>query len=244
MHKKLSLIAIFIMLIFSVSLVGAQEETLTYGEPIEGEMTNETYEFNYTLAARSGEVVIIELERDLDSRDFTDPILLLTDSDGNTLVDTTEASSFGSALIATEIPEDDSYTVTATRELGAEGSTVGIFTIEAKLATPLEAGKLLTDETDNESGDKYYTVRMSEDFGISYLKTGGDFFPEIAINRIDPSDGSLTEVTTIQGDELTEAAVGIFQSDTLYIVTLGRPIFSFSFGRLTADYELEILTFE
>jgi hypothetical protein len=237
------LIVILMLLVALFAVTGAQaQDTLGYNDPVTGEMTVEEYEFTYVFTAKEGDVVIIEVNPVEILGDLDDPIIILTDPSGSVVADTTDSFSFGRALVAVELSEGGDYTVTVTRADGAEGESVGEFTLEVIRAEQLVFGEVVTGSTDSDSRDQYYYVNADQEFGIAYRRTDGDFSPELKVSVFRSRDFGLDDAAVAYGSEMEGAVLISFDAGKTYIVSLGEALFDFNFRTVTADYELTLIT--
>ncbi|MBC8170679.1 MAG: hypothetical protein H7X77_03370 [Anaerolineae bacterium] len=245
MTKLLRLLSVAALLLV-VSLVSAQDaENIEYGDVAEGEMTEDEFEFNYTFEGTEGDVVIVSFRPVEEFGDLGSPIIIVTDEDGDTVADTTDAFVFGNLIVAAELENDGEYNIFLTRADGRSGDSVGEFTLELINLPILEVGSPLeAEETDSDSRSQYYAVKSDENWGLSYLKLDGSMEVEVAVNTIDTTSASLIEVASVDGDMMNEAAIGIFEGGDTYVVSIGEPLFAFNFDTVDAEYSLELLTFE
>jgi hypothetical protein len=79
---------------------------------------------------------------------------------------------------------------------------------------------------------------MSSPFGVVYQKASGALFPKVAVSILDGSNGGLKEIAVHSGGELTLGALGMFKSETVYVVSVGEAPFDFNFRTVTAEYTL------
>ncbi len=233
---------LLVFVLLAVLAMGATvqaQDSLTYNTPVTGEMTETDYEFTYKFDGTEGDVVVIDLEPVDPLGDLENPILMLQGPDGDMVGDTTDFFTFGSVSLALELPSTGAYTLTVTRADGDAGESVGEFTLEVIQAEALAVGGAVSGSTDSDSRTQYYYVNAAQEFGVSYEKLTGDFYAQLAVNLIDET-GSLREVAVASGDEAERLALGSFDADTLYLVTISRPLFSFAFNTVTAEYELQV----
>jgi hypothetical protein len=99
---------------------------LTYGDTVEGTITQESFAINYTFEGKAGDVVSIRMTAEEAS---LDSFLILQSSSGETLIDNDdEPGGVRDSLIdAFELPADDTYTIIATRYQEELGGTEGDF---------------------------------------------------------------------------------------------------------------------
>ena len=229
---------LIVALLLVVALPAQAQQTLTYGEPITSEITDDVPEQVYTFFGKADEVVVIGMEAVDILADLDRMMLILIDPEGETLV---ERDSFSGPVIFAELPADGTYTVIATRP--EEDDSVGEFTLAAGLVPEVSLGDTLSDTVTTEDGDHYYLYRGADDFFLNYTKEAGDFAPEVSVNVIDVDrgEGQLDVVGVLGGQFVRRGSMGAFPGEDLYIIRLGEASFSFSFGELTATYAVELL---
>jgi hypothetical protein len=244
--EMLKSLFVLIIVLLTVVTTAAQSDKITirYGEVFTGELTNERYEIPNVFAGNEGDVIIIEMKPVDTLGDLSEPVLILVDSAGSAIADTSDGYSYGSAMIAAELPADDTYTVLATRIDGAAGTSVGEFTLSITQPTPVEPGTAASGEISSDEGTIYYLVEsIGEPSLLSYQKNGGDYNVEIRINEISETSG-LSPVVTLSGSDLTAGQMNLPEDEGIYIVTVGPIPFDFTMGELTAEFELEIIAAE
>jgi hypothetical protein len=230
------LITAFGLSVFSVHA----QESVEYGDIVEGEMTNDEFEFEYSFEGEEGDVVVIILTPVELYDELINPIMILENPEGDTIGDTTDAFVFGGPLIlAAELDQSGKQTLFVTRQDKEDGESVGEFTIEFILLEVLEVDEALEGELKSESRAQYYAVKTDNDFAINWIRGDGDMLVRVSVNEIDNSNG-LTEIGGADGSQLTEVAFGIFEGGETYIVSIAEPLFSFSFEE-TVEYQIVLL---
>ena len=239
--RTLTFVFIIVMLL---AFAGVQaQDAIEYGQSVSAEMTASDYEFRYTFSGNAGDVVIIRMDPVDIFGDLDNPVLLLLGEAG-LIVDTNDSFSFGDALLAAELSAGGEYTVVATREDGIAGDSVGEFTVEMVLAEELTADKALSGTATSDERPQYYIVNSSDAFGVRYEKKGGDLATQINVNTLDADSGGLNEIAVMSGSDLEVGLLGIFDSGSVYIVTVGEAPFDFNFDTVTADFELSLVIAE
>ena len=229
---------LIIVLLLSVALPVHAQQTLTYGEPVTSEITDDVPEQVYTFFGKANEVVVISMNAVDVLADLDRMMLVLSDPEGQTIA---ERDSFSGPVVFAELPFDGTYTVIATRP--EEDDSVGEFTLVAGLVPEVSLGTNLNDTVTTEDGDHYYVYRGEDDFYLNYSKEAGDFSPEVSVNviNLDRGEGQLDVVGVLGGKFVRRGSMGAFPGNDLYIIRLGEASFSFSFGELTATYAIELL---
>lgn len=239
--KRLLLVALLLLL--AVPVVYAQD-AIEPGQVVVGELTTDVYELTYTFEGKEGEVVIIEADPVDVLGDLDDTILILTDPSGAVVVDTTEAFSFGSSLAAATLPASGTYTVTVTRENGADGESVGEFELAVTLPQSVTADSPASNTISSEGRKQYYIVMSDTAFSLNYARSDGEFYPDVIINTINEDDGDLSQVAQLSGETFSVGMMGYFEAGTLYVITVRERFFDFNFSEVTADYTLSVTAAE
>jgi hypothetical protein len=229
---------LLIAVLLAIALPAQAQQTLTYGEAVTGEITDEVPEQVYTFFGKTDEVIFIGMDAVDVLADLDRMMLILRDPEGQTIA---ERDSFSGPVVFAELPFDGTYTVIATRP--EEDDSVGEYTLVAGLVPEISLGSSVTDTVTTEAGDHYYVYRGENDFFLNYTKEAGDFAPEVSVNIINEErgEGQLEVVGVVGGKFVRRGSMGAFPGNDLYIIRLGEASFSFSFGELTATYIIELL---
>ncbi|MCU0497744.1 MAG: hypothetical protein MUF87_10365 [Anaerolineae bacterium] len=242
--KLIRFVSLFALLIalFGAALVQAQDsESIEYNEPVEGEFTEDDFEFAYTFEGSEGDVIIARVDPVELFGDFDNSILILEDPNGDTVFDTTDAFSFGRSQAAAQLEEDGEYTLIVTREDGEDGESVGEYILEVVLAEELTLDEAVAGEANSEDRPQYYYVLSEDDFGLQYMRDG-DFAATVTVNVISDEDtGAFDDVATLGGSEIEGGALYNLDADTLYVVTVGRGLFDIIFDEADTEFELMVI---
>lgn len=233
-------VILLVIAVLAVAHIQAQEP-IGFNEPVEDNMTRREYEFTYTFTGKEGQVILVDFYQTDVSGDLENPILILTGPDGEVVGDTSEAFTFGSVILVSQLPESGNYVLTVTRQDGETGRSNGDFSVEVINVEPLSVGEKQTVETDSNSRSQYYFVLSETDFKLAYLKQRGDFDPEIKVNVIDEDTSGLNDVAAVHGAEMEDFVMGSFDAETLYIIEIGQALFDFNFQRVTAEFDLTVM---
>jgi hypothetical protein len=241
MKQRLLLTVIVLLMVIGGSSIAMAQDggMIEYGQVIVAEMTEKLYEFEYTFEGQAFDTVIILMYPVDILSDMDDPVLLLLDSAGTTIADSREGINVGKARLFIQLPNTGTYTIIATREDGADGDSVGEFTLEVLQPEIFTIGDSFTDTITNDDHDHYYVIFSKADFALE-LSTSGNLPPEMSVNVIDEEDASLDEIATLYGEKITYGTLGIFDSNEFYIVTIGKARFSFVFGNASMDYTVVV----
>jgi hypothetical protein len=236
-----------LILAASLSAVHAQEENVI--TTFEGEMTEDEFEFEYTFDAEEGQVIAALFTDVSESLTITAPTMRLENPAGDIIADSTvNFFSFGNISLFAEANTTGTYTLTVNRMDEEDGTDVGEFTVDIVSVPYLEAGSVVEGSVATGQPAGYYAVSSSTPWGASMVKGEGDMSLGLSVNSIDSQAGTLTELAVASGDELTEATLGIFESEDTYIVRVGEPStffgISFSFEDTSASYTIELVNYE
>jgi hypothetical protein len=246
--KRVVLVAAIFLLSITAFTASAQE-AITYGQTVNGEITNEVYSIDYTFKGGEGDILVIEMVGVDPFEGFSDPEMVLTDPDGTVLANTEDMFQFfggyGETYLAVELPATGIYALTATRTDGAEGEGVGLFTLTINSPTPLEAGKPYTGTVSSEGRYDFYVYTGDAKFSIEYTKTDGGYWPEVSVDTID-DEGSLQGQAYLVGDAITSGSIGVFRGGRTYFVFVGQLTSTFLTGEYYfdeefADYEIQLV---
>ncbi|GAB4546869.1 MAG: hypothetical protein OHK0023_07190 [Anaerolineae bacterium] len=167
MRLALLCLTAFLLLLTPSASHAQGENQITYGQTIEGRLTDESFRVIYAFRGSAGEIIEARM-RALDGT--LDPTLILLDAQ-NTLIaqDDDAGDGYNAALIAITLPSDGLYFLVATRFGGANGITLGRYSLTlnrvgiaadprlAQDATELEYGANSVNELDNETFERIYT---------------------------------------------------------------------------------------
>ncbi|MEQ8677718.1 MAG: hypothetical protein RLP44_04090 [Aggregatilineales bacterium] len=238
-NKKVMLI-IAIMTVSLMIIPLQAQSTLTYGDIVTGELTNDEFEVEYTFESATGDVIIVEMTPVDALGDLNSPELILLGTDNRVLTDTSGGFNIGSAVLVAEIPVDGTYTIIAGRRDGRAGDSVGEFTLELIQPEEITIDIPIEGSVSSEGRSQYYLVQSSTTFAVSYEKMMGEMSPQVSVNTLSDDSGGLEEIATAQGDELTIATLGNFSASTTYIVSVGEALFDFNFREVTAGFTLQL----
>ena len=235
--KKLSILFTLVLLLIPVAMVNAQEP-LEVGVPIAGEITNSSFEVEFTFTGNGGDVIILSLptlDEDGYSNDLDGEVILI-DSSGEIVATTAQNYDFYVALV-TQLPADDDYLVIVTREDGRAGDSAGTFEIELIVPPSLALGDSATGSAGSETGSEYFVINSEEDFLFLYEKTEGDFYPEIEVKILNDNNSGLDDFALASGD-LDRVALGDFDAG-IYVIEVSEG-FNYYFDPVTADFEISV----
>ena len=136
MRKSTVLSSVMSLLVLGFIMVMpsfAQDTTLTYGDTVTGEITNENYEVLYSFEGSADDVILVEmtfLEAGLD------PYLQLKNANGDVIFfDDDGGVGLNSVLGPIILPETGTYTIVATRYMQVDGQSEGPFELTLSQAS-------------------------------------------------------------------------------------------------------------
>lgn len=235
--KRLIVLFMLILLLLPVVLVQAQE-ALEPGTILNGEITDATFEIEYTFTGVADSVIVVEMNAVDTFGELDSPILILLDSSGSVVVDTTNNFDYGRAILVTQLPADDTYTLLATRQDGRAGTSLGEYTLELIVPSLIASGEKATGSVSSEGRPEYYVINADSDFVLNYTKNAGDFNPEIAVGVLNEYNSGLDDYATATG-KLENIAMGDIDAG-LYVVEVKEALFDFNFDVVTADFNLSV----
>lgn len=237
-YTILTLVTFCAVLLFPAAVSLAQER-IEYGQVIHDTLTETDSEFRYGFIGNADDVVLIELTADELFGKLNSPILILTDSQGNEIANTTGNFSFKEAQLVTQLPSMQSYVLIVTREGGATGESLGAFTLKLKLLDTLTLDEPISISLKSSDPTGYYVVAVDEPFDLYYRKTGGDFAPQITLYAL-AEQGQLNLMAALYGPSLTTGMLGTFADQQIYILTIGEGFEDFHFDDISATLQIRL----
>jgi hypothetical protein len=238
--KYLLLLGLAVVLALNTGAVSAQNNVngIKYGETVEGEITNDTFEQIYAFEATGADIIFARLT--LPTTQATPgtslppassrlmPVIILTDSSNKVLIDTLSSGGATTSLLLTfQLPGPGSYNLIVTRRDGRAGRTAGRFMLELNSPLRLELDKPVEDKI-TPLQQRLYVVETDKPFSVAIdITNAGRFHPGLSINRL--IQGRLNPVADLYGLE-TAGGLLIIQptAKTTYIVSVGRSRFDVS----------------
>jgi hypothetical protein len=219
--------------------VFAQGGTLQYGDVVDGEITNEAFEIEYSFTGSANDLVIVRMWTEGFENVLTLPALALATSDNQVLGTTADHTSIMDATLVATLPADGDYKILATRLDGSAGQTVGTFKLSVFKPEVLTPGQSVTGSISSED-TAFYLVEAEGPFVLAYQRTGGTFSPEVSVNAV--SDIGEAESRGLLGGTFVRA--GSLEIDPggsgQFIVTLQEALWDFNFEPISAEYSLTL----
>lgn len=199
---------------------------LVSGAMVQGTITDEAYEQNYTFEGKANSPVVITMMGKDGDNGLQEPAIVLSDASGNKLVASANVEqAIGTKqtqIIAALLPADGVYMITATRKNARSGNAEGDYVL--KLDSPANLNSTPSDSaSDNNGLWKWYQVRENKPFTVNYHHFAGDFYPEVRVFTLS-KDSALQEIGRLTGDQLTRGQIGSYGAEPVYLVAVGKTI--------------------
>jgi len=240
--RLLAGIIVLVIVIIGASITFAQD-SLTYGDTVTGELSDDTAEVSFTFEGTAGDVVVVEVRETEQFSDLNYPFLTLQDPSGEVVAQSNEFG-FKSAVLVVGLQDDGTYTVIVSGSPNYEASeTVGEFALTLEQATPLAESEVVSGEITLDDATYYLVESSNARFNLRFDR-GGQGFPPITINVVNNADGELIPFAIIAGS-ITSGSIA-FEGDTTfsrYVIAVGE-VDIFDPEAATAQFELELLPAE
>lgn len=188
--RFLQFLMLVVLLLGSAALAQG-EQTITFGETVEGVLSSEAPAVEYTFAGEQGQFVRITMLQ----VDSMDPYLRLLDAGGSVLAeDDDSAGSLNSRIGPYRLPANGTYTIVAT-SLG--GSDTGAFTLSLDTATVqrIEYGQRMTGELSPDEPQAEYSFSAEAGDVVSIDLESDDFDAYLTLKSAD------TQATVANDDD-------------------------------------------
>jgi hypothetical protein len=223
---------------------------ISYGQTLEGEITNNEYEIFYSFTGSAGDVVVIEMrpieiiESELIAvEQFDSPRLEVHAPNDDIIAQTTR---YDRADVILQLPEDGDYIIKATREDGEIGISIGEYTIKLLKPIVLEFDEVI-EGTIRSNERNYYVVRDTDQFTIEYERIDGDFSPEVGVivmveNELFNDLNAYGYVAALSGLQLESGTLRIRGDNRVFVIIVHQALFDFNFQEdpVLSDYVLRI----
>jgi DUF971 family protein len=215
------------------------QNTLKYGDSVEGEIVGALGRLIYTFMGKKGDPAIIQVIPIVaEDGSSLNSNVTLRDSGGQVLADNSEGRNrfYGAASVAlmNMLPADGEYSITVTRN---DTASSGKFTIQLLQPTYIEFDQAYTDDISYRGYNKYeffYGIPADKAFEVSLKLLGASENASFRIFSFE--DGRLEEQVSIEINRVLSVDLTIDSSVGIYVVTLVAP--GWSGERLKMGYEL------
>lgn len=221
------------------AVVHAQGSALHYGDVVDGEITNEAFEVEYTFTGSANDVVIIRMWAEGFENVVNEPALALATADNEVLGSTADHISIAAATLVATLPSDGDYKILATRVDGSAGDSVGAYKLSVLKPELLTPGQPVTGSISSEDV-AHYLIDAEGPFVLTYQRTGGAYSPEISINVI--SDiGETESQAVLSGGIMRGGSLDIDPGGPgQFIVILQEALWDFNFEVVSAEFTLTL----
>jgi hypothetical protein len=222
MSKAVSVIGILILSLAMTLFAQAQDSTpISYGDVVNGEITDDEFEIPYTFKGAEGDIVVVEMRRANTDSGLYNAAVVVLDPGGSLIADSADYISYEGAegLVAIQLPENGEYTVLATRDSGRSGDETGefvlkLFNVEILGEEPIER------EVTNDTEDQYYAVLADGSFTVNYRVLSSNYAPLVDVSYVN-EDGYFESAASVSGLRLDAGSMQVFaESGELYIVAI------------------------
>jgi len=249
MHKLLAALVIVFLALTVVNLptpvAQAQGGELQFDQPVQGTISDSSYEQTYTFQGTAGQLILIAMDAVEDDYEL-DPALLLNDASGNRLSENDDFGSGFNAMIAYALTEDGTYTVIATRSGGSTGSGGGDFTLtlsEAELFQPGSTVEAVINSNYELAKPNIYFIKPNADgtWALSFNQPGGDLYASISLVTTDSEEGEI-HVLDIEGTGGVRSGTMNVDliANQIYILTVEQSWYSYSWDEMEVTVTLTL----
>jgi hypothetical protein len=242
MFKRVLVIALAIFM--AVSAVAAQaqeEETIDFGQKLKGELTNRAFEVPYIFNGKANDTVIIQMAAADTTSRMANPSLIVLNSNNDVVV-SNQVIQFRTATLIFQVPQDDKYTILATRDKGRSGTSQGEYTLELIKPAALVLDTPVKEEITNRGRSNYYLIQHDGSaVDLGFEKIGPGIGVIVSISRI-TERGALLSAVSFSGTDLERARVNLPAQSGTYIVTVGRGLLLTATRETKAVYELRLVS--
>lgn len=212
------LIAVFALLTMIAIGVSAQDEdTITFDEPVSGELDSQTYEQFYTFEGNEGDTIIIRMTATSEEPRL-DSYLFLLDEDGNELAfDDDSAGNLNSLLGPYTLEADGVYTIVATRYQQENGGSEGTYEVTLTIATTetIESGDVTEFVVDEATSPIIFEYEAEEDglYRLNYHLIDGVGGSDVTVRN--DENNFITGVSVDETNSSNFTTLNLEQGETI-----------------------------
>ncbi|MCC7207230.1 MAG: hypothetical protein IT323_07990 [Anaerolineae bacterium] len=238
MRRLIGIAFVLALLIAGGSIVArAQGSPLQYGDVVEGEITNDAYEVEYTFTGSADDLVVIRMWTEGFDNVLNEPALALASADNTVIGSTADHISISEAALVAILPADGEYKILATRVDGSAGDSVGTYKLSVIQPELIPAGQPVSGAITSEDR-LYYVVVSSGPFTLRYERTSGTFAPEVSLNVVDET-GDTESQASLSGSIVTAGTLEVDPGgEPLFLVILQESLWDFNFDVVSAEFTL------
>jgi len=239
MSKRLIVVILALLALLSMTALVNAQESISYGDVIEGEITDREYEIEYSFEAEKGDLVVVEMRRaDTDSELYNADLIVLN-PDGDVIADTTDYyGSNGAQAVVLFEAESGEYTILATRDGGRGGDEEGNFLLRLLLVDELTA-KPQEGFISNDDLDAYYAIRAEGNVDVTYTWLDGNYAPLFEVRPVDELGFPSDQWGSVSGTLVNSATFNLAADDgqLMLVAVTANPI-DYFFSDVEATFEV------
>ncbi|MBI1278928.1 MAG: hypothetical protein GC179_12440 [Anaerolineaceae bacterium] len=238
MLKRFAVLMSFaLLMLFAAATVEAKTISIAYGDLVEGEITADQTEVEYSLTVAKGDVVVLDMRRSKDSELYSTAVIV-QDEEGNEVVNTTEDTSANNTVAGFIAESDGDYTVIATRNKYSQ--TFGEFQLRPTSVKLLESGDSVKGLVNNKTADVYYALPADTDVKISYTQTAGDYYLYFRIMVLDSQTSGTISASSTAIHGITWTVGMTTESKYLTLVSVGGNQYDLQHDDISSKFTLNV----
>ncbi len=220
---------------------------ITYGDAVNGDITDDEFEVNYIFSGNEDDIVMIEMLR---ASSLIDPKLQLKSAVGDVLFENDDFL-YPSAVIITSLRSDGEYTITATRYNGRDGESEGNYLLRLSLVEPTEFGTTIdtqifpSNDIDETTLPQLVVLYPENEVTVSVNMEMGEGEAFAALHLVTPdteafgSYASLVEFNP--GVPIYNLSFDIeLQDEQIYVIYATRAFASYAFDAEPLDVSITV----
>jgi hypothetical protein len=243
------LILLILLLLFSSGGVAAQESEpesipIAYGDRVEGEITNDTFEFQYVFEGSQDDLVLIEMFAEPGTFGV-DPHLQLSDENGELLFENDDFANLNSVMV-TNLPDDAQYIITATRYGGEDGGSVGDYVLRLNRIEPAQIGDVIEGQVFSNAEDEESAIpqlvvlrpESAQTVSITFTQETGAFYAALrmVVSDAESYNGYATLINFEPGMRVDLLAfTAELEAERIYILYALMALSSYTFDAEPLD---------
>lgn len=207
---------------------GGDDSVIAYGDSVNGEISNRTFEEVFSFEGEAGDLVVIAM--DVLSGDF-DAYLYLTTEDNEVVAQNDSIGFYNNATIVASLPDTATYLIVATRYSGRSGYGGGRYSLSLNEANPVRLDSVIegTSVYGRPPTVHLFAPEAGGAFTITYNHVSGTNFPDVVVSRVDPTYGYNEDVATLGGYQLAAGSMTLYlEADALYSIVTRDSYYDYS----------------
>ncbi len=220
----------------------AQAGAISYGQTVQGEITEDAIEQSWTFTGSAGDIITISVKSNDDN--YLDSTLTLQDSAGAVIVEIDDVFGLDPFYI-TRLESDGEHTITVGRAGGADGSSVGGFDLTLAEAALTELGAAATLSLAEGQDSAFIAVQGDEaqKAVLEYELSAGDARPDLSIAYFAYDEFleqvGYNELLSLTGETISKVSINLELPVTgIYMVIVERSWFDW--GDTTGEFVVTV----